>query len=78
MVNSKRSIRGEIGYRLSDRRAAVLFDESRPLALDDLKFGQGRVRSGLLGPERIGQPVTLRLSRAGEIRTVTVTIAAHP
>ena len=34
MVNSKRSIRGEIGYRLSDRRAAVLFDESRPLALE--------------------------------------------
>jgi hypothetical protein len=32
----------------------------------------------VLTPERIGQPATLKLLRAGEVRLVAVTIGARP
>jgi S1-C subfamily serine protease len=41
----------------------------------------GRAAGGLAavrGPERIGQPATLKLLRAGEVHLLTVVIGAHP
>ena len=48
------------------------------LNLDGVPFGQGRVGGAMLGSERIGQAVSIRLLRAGEPRTVTLTIGARP
>ncbi len=48
------------------------------LTVDDFAFGQNRRLSSILRPERIGQPVAVRLLRAGEQKTVSVTIDARP
>jgi S1-C subfamily serine protease len=48
------------------------------LGIDDHRFGRGRRILTLMGPERIGQSVRLRLLRAGEVREIAVTIAARP
>jgi len=48
------------------------------LSVDDFHFGQRRGLQALMGPERIGKAVTLRLLRAGELREVGVVIAARP
>jgi S1-C subfamily serine protease len=48
------------------------------LEMDGRKFGHRRPLSLFMGPERIGQTVTLRLLRAGEPRTISLTIAARP
>jgi len=39
---------------------------------------RARALAAALGPERIGQPVAVRLLRAGELRTLSVLIAARP
>ena len=48
------------------------------LDIEGRAFGQRRPVSLFMGPERIGQSVAVRLSRAGEIRTVSIVIAARP
>jgi S1-C subfamily serine protease len=48
------------------------------LSIDDLRFGQRRGLASLLGPDRIGKAVTVRLLRAGEMKDVGVVIAARP
>lgn len=48
------------------------------LSIDDFRFGQRRGLASLMGPERIGKSVTLRLLRAGEIKQIGVVIAARP
>jgi S1-C subfamily serine protease len=48
------------------------------LSLDDFRFGQRRGLASLMGPDRIGKSVTVRLVRAGEIRSIGVVIAARP
>ena len=40
--------------------------------------GRARGLASALGPERIGQPVTLKLLRAGVVHLVTIVIGAHP
>ena len=47
------------------------------LEIDGSKFGQRRRLVTILGMERIGQTVAVRLLRAGEVKTVTLTIAAR-
>lgn len=48
------------------------------LEVDGVHAGRARGLAAALGPERIGQPVALKLMRAGEVRLVTVTVAARP
>ncbi len=48
------------------------------LEADGRRTGRGRGLVSTLTPERIGQPVTLKLLRAGEICLVTVTIGSQP
>jgi S1-C subfamily serine protease len=48
------------------------------LSIDDFRFGQRRGLASLMGPDRIGKSVTLRLLRAGEMKTIGVVIAARP
>ncbi len=48
------------------------------LSIDDFRFGQRRGLASLMGPERIGKSVTVRLLRAGETREIGVVIAARP
>lgn len=48
------------------------------LAIDGQPVTRSRSLSAVLGPDRIGQAVTLRLLRAGAIQTLQATIAARP
>ena len=48
------------------------------LEVDGKQTGRARGLASALAPERIGQPATLKLLRAGEVHMVTVTIAARP
>jgi S1-C subfamily serine protease len=48
------------------------------LSIDDFRFGQRRGLASLMGPDRIGKSVTLRLLRAGEMKTIGVVIVARP
>jgi S1-C subfamily serine protease len=48
------------------------------LTIDDFKFGQRRGLASLMGPDRIGKSVTVRLLRAGEKKEIGVVIAARP
>jgi len=48
------------------------------LEADGRHTGRARGLAIALTPERIGQPATLKLLRAGEVRLVTVTIGARP
>jgi S1-C subfamily serine protease len=48
------------------------------LSIDDFRFGQRRGLASLMGPDRIGKAVTVRLLRAGEIKDIGVVIAARP
>jgi S1-C subfamily serine protease len=48
------------------------------LEVDGVQAGRMRGLSAALTPERIGQPVTLKVLRAGDIRLVTVVIGAQP
>jgi S1-C subfamily serine protease len=48
------------------------------LSIDDFRFGQRRGLASLMGPDRIGKSVTVRLLRAGEMREVGVLISARP
>jgi len=48
------------------------------LEVDGKQTGRARGLAAALAPERIGQPATLKLLRAGEVHIVTVTIAARP
>jgi S1-C subfamily serine protease len=48
------------------------------LSIDDFRFGQRRGLASLMGPDRIGKAVTVRLLRAGELKEIGVVIAARP
>lgn len=48
------------------------------LEVDGIHAGRARGVAAALRPERIGQPAALKLLRAGEVRLVTVTVAARP
>lgn len=48
------------------------------LEVDGSRTGRTRGLAAALAAERIGQPATLKLLRAGEVRLVTVTIGARP
>jgi S1-C subfamily serine protease len=48
------------------------------LEIDGRRTGRTRGLAAALAPERIGQPATLKLLRAGEVHLVTVTIGARP
>jgi S1-C subfamily serine protease len=48
------------------------------LTIDDFRFGQRRGLASLMGPDRIGKAVTVRLLRAGEMKEIGVVIAARP
>jgi S1-C subfamily serine protease len=48
------------------------------LSVDDFRFGQHRGLASLMGPDRIGKTVMLRLLRAGEMKDIGVVIAARP
>lgn len=48
------------------------------LSIDDFRFGQRRGLASLMGPDRIGKAVTVRLLRAGEMKEVGVVISARP
>ena len=48
------------------------------LSIDDFRFGQRRGLASLMGPDRIGKAVTVRLQRAGEMKEIGVVIAARP
>ncbi len=48
------------------------------LDIDGSPLNRPRALSALLGPDRIGQAVALRVLRAGAIQTISVTIAARP
>ncbi|HET7882553.1 MAG TPA: S1C family serine protease [Acetobacteraceae bacterium] len=48
------------------------------LEVEGRRTGRSRGISAALAPERIGQPATLKLLRAGEIKMVTVTIGTRP
>jgi S1-C subfamily serine protease len=48
------------------------------LDVDGTPARRARSLAAALGPERIGQPVALRLLRAGELRTLSVLITARP
>ncbi len=48
------------------------------LEVNGARTGRSRGLAAALGPERIGQPATLKLLRAGEVHLVTVVIGTHP
>ena len=48
------------------------------LEVDGKQTGRARGLGSALTPERIGQPVTLKVLRAGDVRLVTVTVGAQP
>ena len=48
------------------------------LEVDGKQTGRARGLASALTPERIGQPLTLKLLRAGDIRLVNVTIGTQP
>jgi S1-C subfamily serine protease len=48
------------------------------LSIDDFRFGHRRGLASLMGPDRIGKAVTLRLLRAGAMKEIGVVIAARP
>lgn len=48
------------------------------LDIDGTPLGRPRALSALLGPDRIGQAVVLRVLRAGAVQAVTATVAARP
>ena len=48
------------------------------LDLDGTPVRRARALAAAMGPERIGQSVTLRLLRAGALQTLSVVIAARP
>lgn len=48
------------------------------LEVDGTPVRRARALAAVLGPERIGQPVSLRLLRGGEARTLTLLITARP
>ncbi len=48
------------------------------LEVDGRRTGRARGLASALAPERIGQPATLKLLRAGEVHLVAVTIGARP
>jgi S1-C subfamily serine protease len=48
------------------------------LSIDDFRFGQRRGLQSLMGPDRIGKAVTVRLLRAGEMKEIGVVISARP
>jgi S1-C subfamily serine protease len=48
------------------------------LEVDGTPVRRVRTLAAALGPERIGQPVAVRLLRAGELRTLTLVITARP
>ncbi len=48
------------------------------LEVDGTQTGRARGLAAALAPERIGQTATLKLLRAGEVRLVSVPIAARP
>ena len=48
------------------------------LSIDDFRFGQRRGLASLMGPDRIGKAVTVRLVRAGEKKELGIVIAARP
>ena len=48
------------------------------LSIDEFRFGQRRGLASLMGPDRIGKAVTVRLLRAGEMKEIGVVIAARP
>ncbi|MSP02118.1 MAG: serine protease [Acetobacteraceae bacterium] len=48
------------------------------LGIDGHRFGRGRRIVSLMGPERIGQTVTVRLLRGAEVKELPVTITARP
>jgi S1-C subfamily serine protease len=48
------------------------------LEVDGRHTGRTRGLAATLGPERIGEPATLKLLRAGAVHLVTVVIGAHP
>jgi S1-C subfamily serine protease len=48
------------------------------LDVDGTPARRARALAAVLGPERIGQPASLRLLRAGELRTLSVVITARP
>jgi S1-C subfamily serine protease len=48
------------------------------LEVDGRRTGRARGLATALSPERVGQPATLKLLRAGQVHLVTVTIGARP
>jgi S1-C subfamily serine protease len=46
--------------------------------VDGRRTGRPRGLASALSPERIGQPATLKLLRAGAVHLVTVTVGTHP
>jgi len=48
------------------------------LEIDGQRTGRSRGLAAALNPERIGQPATLKLLRAGAVQMVTVVIGTHP
>lgn len=48
------------------------------LEADGKRTGRGRGLASSLTPESIGQPITLKLLRAGDIRLVTIIVGAQP
>ncbi len=48
------------------------------LEVDGRRTGRPRGLAAALAPERISQPATLKLLRAGAVQLVTLTIGAHP
>lgn len=48
------------------------------LSVGEFRFGQRRSLAPVMGPDRIGQPVAVRLLRAGEVREIAAIVAARP
>ncbi len=48
------------------------------LDIDGTPLNRPRALTAMLGPDRIGQAVVLRLLRAGAVQSISVTIAARP
>jgi hypothetical protein len=46
--------------------------------VDGRHTGRARGLAATLGPDRIGEPATLKLLRAGAVQLVTVVIGVHP
>jgi S1-C subfamily serine protease len=48
------------------------------LDIDGVAVSRARSLAAALGPDRVGQPVAVRLLRAGAVQTMSVTVAARP